>query len=183
LKATRDNSQLGKNIRNRARASASIPAIVVDTYLGRASVRLVNNGAFLRNLDVIGGPVKIGDAVRVDFTTAKPTVVVVGQQGLSHKDVMDIVTGQDPLSWHKVTYPPLQASTGEGGGGHIIEDEGVPLPARRNLNFIGDQVTVTDNSSGSASDVVISGLPLALYHNGEYIGLVNGLNFVDDDCS
>lgn len=44
---------------------------------------------------------------------------------------------------------------GGGGGGHIIEDEGVPLPQRSVLNFTGSGVTVSD--SGGKTVVNIPG--------------------------
>lgn len=40
--------------------------------------------------------------------------------------------------------------------GHAIADEGVPLPQRGTINFIGAGVTVTDNAGGNSSDVTIS---------------------------
>jgi len=45
-----------------------------------------------------------------------------------------------------------------GGGGHTIQDEGTPLTARANLNFVGSAVTVTDGGAGPDSTIVtISG--------------------------
>lgn len=46
-------------------------------------------------------------------------------------------------------------SSGSGGGGHTIEDEGTPLPAQTSLNFTGAGVTVTD--AGGKTVVTISG--------------------------
>lgn len=40
--------------------------------------------------------------------------------------------------------------------GHIIEEEGTPLTQRKNLNFIGSTVTVTDNSGADATEVTIT---------------------------
>lgn len=42
------------------------------------------------------------------------------------------------------------------GSGHVIQDEGVALTQRPNLNFIGPTVTVTDNAGNSATDVTIT---------------------------
>lgn len=176
------NTQISKNIRSNVKTGTSVAAKVVDVFVGRASVRLVQNGALIRNLEVVGGPVKIGDSVKVDFTTARPTVVVVGQKGITHQNVMDMVTGQDPDAWHKVTYPPLQAGGGEGGG-HIIEDEGIALAQRKYLDFIGPYVLAEDDEVNGKTTVTITSGPLVLYHNGIYVGTVTGLNFEDDDCS
>ncbi len=48
-------------------------------------------------------------------------------------------------------------SSGSGSGGHIIQDEGTPLTARANLNFVGTNVTVTDDVGNDATVVTISG--------------------------
>jgi hypothetical protein len=41
-----------------------------------------------------------------------------------------------------------------GSGGHTIQDEGVSLTARTNLNFVGAGVTVTDGGAGPDSTIV-----------------------------
>lgn len=41
------------------------------------------------------------------------------------------------------------------GSAHIIEDEGVALPQRGNLNFVGASVTVTDDPPNNATVVTI----------------------------
>lgn len=41
------------------------------------------------------------------------------------------------------------------GSGHTIQDEGVDLTNRSNLNFIGASVIVTDNSGDDSTDVTI----------------------------
>jgi hypothetical protein len=41
-----------------------------------------------------------------------------------------------------------------GSGGHTIQDEGVSLTARTNLNFVGVGVTVTDGGAGPDSTIV-----------------------------
>lgn len=44
--------------------------------------------------------------------------------------------------------------TPSGGSGHTIQDEGTPLTARTNLNFVGAGVTVTDGGAGPNSTIV-----------------------------
>jgi len=39
------------------------------------------------------------------------------------------------------------------GSPHVIQEEGTPLTARANLNFIGTAVTATDNSGANSSDI------------------------------
>jgi flagellar basal body L-ring protein FlgH len=47
--------------------------------------------------------------------------------------------------------------TGSGGGlGHTIQDEGVDLPTRAKLDFIGATVTVTDDAINNATKVIIT---------------------------
>lgn len=43
-----------------------------------------------------------------------------------------------------------------GGQPHTIQDEGVPLTDRSNLNFVGSAVTVTDDSANNATVVTVS---------------------------
>lgn len=47
--------------------------------------------------------------------------------------------------------------SGTGGSGHTIQDEGDNLAQRTNLNFVGDGVTVTDDSANNATVVTIPG--------------------------
>jgi len=42
------------------------------------------------------------------------------------------------------------------GSGHTIQDEGVPLTQRTNINFIGAGVTATDNLGADSTDVTIN---------------------------
>lgn len=46
------------------------------------------------------------------------------------------------------------------GPPHIIEDEGVPLAQRDALNFIGTNVTVTDNAGTDATDITVEDINL-----------------------
>ena len=46
---------------------------------------------------------------------------------------------------------------GSGGGGHVRQEEGTPLTARANLNFVGAGVTATDDAGNNATVVTISG--------------------------
>jgi len=39
---------------------------------------------------------------------------------------------------------------------HVLQEEGVSLPARANLNFLGTSVTVTDNPGADSTDVTLS---------------------------
>lgn len=50
----------------------------------------------------------------------------------------------------------LTLSPGGAGGGHTIQDEGTPLTARANLNFVGGAVAVTDDSANNATKVTLT---------------------------
>jgi hypothetical protein len=49
------------------------------------------------------------------------------------------------------------AAGGSGGGGHVIEDEGVPLAQRAALNFTGPFVWAQDDAGNDETDIIISG--------------------------
>lgn len=49
-----------------------------------------------------------------------------------------------------------------GGAGHTIQDEGTPLTQRTNLDFVGDGVTVTDDSVNNKTIVTVPGNILAV---------------------
>lgn len=53
---------------------------------------------------------------------------------------------------------PTVRGAGGGGAGHTIQDEGVALPARTNLNFVGASVAVTDDATNDQTDVTIAGV-------------------------
>src|SRR3990172_5082106 len=91
-------SNLSRLIRRKTKSGTSIPAIVVDVFYDKASVRLANNGSLMRNLKVIGGPVTIGDPVDVDFTTPVPTVVVISKAGISLDDVTTLINASQSPS-------------------------------------------------------------------------------------
>jgi hypothetical protein len=48
------------------------------------------------------------------------------------------------------------ASGGSGAGGHTIQDEGIDLPQRTNLNFIGAAVEATDDAGNDATKITIT---------------------------
>lgn len=51
----------------------------------------------------------------------------------------------------------LPTLTISGGSGHTIQDEGVSLTARTNLNFVGGGVVATDDAANNATKITISG--------------------------
>lgn len=50
---------------------------------------------------------------------------------------------------------PTTLHSHAGGSGHTIQEEGTPLTARANLNFVGAGVTVTDDSGNNATVVTV----------------------------
>ena len=51
-----------------------------------------------------------------------------------------------------------------GGSGHVIQDEGTPLTARANLNFVGADVTATDDAGNNATVITIASAGSGLTH-------------------
>lgn len=70
------------------------------------------------------------------------------------------------------------------GSGHVIQDEGVDLPQRDKLNFVGSAVTVTDDSGNDASVVTIDAISgITVQDNGVTIDSdVTSVSF-DDNLS
>jgi hypothetical protein len=54
----------------------------------RASAQLSGNGAIAHNLSIIGGPVKTGDSVLVDYSTPEPTIIATSESWLTMDDLM-----------------------------------------------------------------------------------------------
>jgi hypothetical protein len=66
--------RLNRTLRQAVKQGNLFPAIVLDVHGTRATVRLSTNGVILRNLYVVGGPVVIGDVIKVDFGSYAPIV-------------------------------------------------------------------------------------------------------------
>lgn len=92
------NRTLDQRIVDRVKKGRHVPAIVLDYFNGRATVKLGYTGATMRNLKVIGGPVEANDLVDVDYTTEEPTVVALSKEWMTEDDVRSIfdeISGQD----------------------------------------------------------------------------------------
>jgi len=73
----------------------------------------------------------------------------------SDVDLTGLADGQ--ILKYNSTSGNFEPTDESGGGGHTIQDEGTPLTQRTNLNFVGDAVTVTDDSGNDATVVTING--------------------------
>jgi hypothetical protein len=80
-------SRLKQSIRTTTKRGSSIPATVVDINGNRASAQLAGRGAIYRNLEVIGGPAKVGDFCHVDMTTPEPTIVMTSKTWLTEEEM------------------------------------------------------------------------------------------------
>ena len=106
-------------------------------------------------------------------TTVLSSGVVVGS-GISE---LDFSTGMGvTISGYRATI--VSSGGGGGAGGHTIQDEGIDLTARTNLNFIGDGVTVSDNAGTDSTDVTINGKYRQFTWNNSPLG---GWEFVSVD--
>lgn len=81
-------ARVPQNIRNVSRTATHYPGTIVDVHGGKASARLSGNGATVHSLDVIGGPVEIGESVTVDFSTPDPTIIATSKSWLTMDDLM-----------------------------------------------------------------------------------------------
>jgi hypothetical protein len=97
-------SKLRDNIRTGVRRGNSIPATIIDTNGNRASAQLAGRGAIYRNLEVIGGPARMGDQCHVDLTTPEPTIVMTSKTWLTADDL-------------KLSLQRMPQGTGGGGNG------------------------------------------------------------------
>lgn len=108
-----------------------------------------------------------------------------------HPDVDETVTpaGGDVLTYNAAKGQwEAQAPT---GGGHVLRDEGVDLPQRTGLNFIGGLVAAVDDAAGNESEVRIGLQPdgtdlfatadvaphLTIGRSGKTIALLDTLRF------
>ncbi len=88
--------------------------------------------------------------------------LVTSAAALTNLD-LDTIYGYTPvpntrqLTINGVTYDLANDRSWTVSGGHIIQDEGIDLPNRTNLNFVGANVTVTDDAGNDATVVTISG--------------------------
>lgn len=88
-----------------------------------------------------------------------------------------------PLSLIGFTHgriPVSELLSGGSGGGHVIQDEGVSLPNRANLDFTGGGVVVSDDGVGDKSVVSISGTGGPAYAGGVAISIDGGNNINSD---
>ena len=82
-------SRLSKRVSLKARQGRSMPAVVVDVFFDKVTVKLGEDGsgAVYHGLKCIGGPPEVGDIVDVNFTTSDPTVGMRGKEWLTESDL------------------------------------------------------------------------------------------------
>lgn len=85
-----------------------------------------------------------------DYSTKKDIQTI----GLTSKDIqVDTITFSDATTMN----------TASSGGGHVIQEEGVDLTQRSNLNFIGSLVTASDDAGNDATKITITSPDLSGY--------------------
>lgn len=83
--------RLDRTIRKSVRQGNLFPATVLDVHGdGRATVRLSGNGTRLRNLQIVGGLVAVGDSVMVDFGSYSPVIEAPPSREFSNEFLQEI---------------------------------------------------------------------------------------------
>ena len=77
----------GDKFRTANQRGSLVNATVVNVFFDQVAIQLSGGGAILHGLRLIGGPVKAGDSVQVDFTTNPPLVIAKGNAYLSADDL------------------------------------------------------------------------------------------------
>ena len=184
-------SQLQKQIRSSVKSGSSVPAIVVDVFYSKATIQLSGNGAIMRNLSVIGGPVSVGQIVEVDFTTPVPTVVAKGGEWASIDDLSKAIAGLGELSmsgaftWQILTFSQgvIENSYGPDSDGlqsalNDLEDGVIYIPA---VTITGDFSTYNNiNLVGMHRDKTIIQGTLELPGGLTNLSIQNMVNSSDD---
>lgn len=116
------------------------------------------------------GTMAVQNAASVAITGGSITGITdlaVADGGLGTSTVPN--AGQIPIGNGGGSYTPASITAGTGisitegassitidatSAGHVIQEEGVPVPNRTNLNFVGGNVTVTDGGAGPDSTIV-----------------------------
>lgn len=166
-------TELKRQVKKTAKTAPNISGTIVDVFGATASVRLGNNGSLLRNIKVIGGPVKVGQTVDVSFQQSPPVIIAYAPAGITEKQTSAMVdTARTPF---------ITAGAAATGGGHVIMDSAYTAKAQRaNLRFVGSPTSIIgigDESGADATNVTVYGIKI--YHNGVFVAYAASLNFVD----
>jgi hypothetical protein len=104
-------NKLTRSLRQVGKASNTFQGLVIDVYFGRATVRISGNGAKYTNLEVVGGPVVVGEWVTVDFSTDTPKVLTTyepayaGGSGATERRISRSMMGQSQGTSGSFGYP------------------------------------------------------------------------------
>ena len=122
------------------------------TWSGGSIINLITSGTGFMYLYAGSGGIDIQSLGPIQITENPPSPTtgagILMRQGLQLKEAtigsgLSIVAG---------------ALVSTGGSAHIIQDEGLGLTPRSNLNFVGANVTVTDDVGNDATVVTVSGV-------------------------
>jgi len=168
-------TNLSKQVKRTAKSASLISGTITDVSGSKASVRLSSNGAVMKNMNVIGGPVTIGQSVDVSFTSTPAFILAYSGGGITSNDASKIVdTARTPFI--------ISAQSAAASGGHVIQDgTNTTYAQRSNLKFVGQPaaaIDIADDETGDAT--VVTAYALKVYHNGTFFSYAVALNFVDD---
>lgn len=112
------------------------------------SAAWVDAGVSVYNYRVVSSAIPSARTPRLFIcdTEAERPATLVADGDLAYTKDTDILWLRSAAAWVDIT-------SGGGGGGHVIEDEGIPLAARANLNFTGAGVTCTDSTPDTICNI------------------------------
>lgn len=129
-------------------------AAITEDMFSRDARIIVGKMASSANGDVLG-PASSADNTIARFDGTNNKTIQGSLATVDDSGGINIPTGQT----YNINGSP---HTHAGGSGHAIQDEGTPLTARANLNFVGAGVTATDDLANNATVVTIPGNALTV---------------------
>ena len=129
-----------------------------DSAPHHAAVTLAASAAVL--MDLTGQAISLDTQAANTFFAGRADVGAAQAPTFRAIVALDLAAGapsgkflKDDMTW---------ATPAGGAGGHVIQEEGTPLTARANLNFVGAGITATDGGAGPDSTIVtLAGVLLA----------------------
>lgn len=137
-------TRLSKRINELTIRGRTVPAVVIDVFFDKATVKLGENGAgaVQRGLPFVGGPPEVGQIVDVDYTTPVPHLIMRGKEWLTEDDLRNAIADIEGGLDGEFTYPIILFSGGALADTYPASAEGF-TSALSDANS-GDVISVQD---------------------------------------